>query len=97
MTNQSESRDERHWVVEPLGPGEISFQIAAGKDVEVTPELQTAFSALVETLRSSDVQGYAYDPKCTTKDFRCTNNGACKAESQYPCFIDYHCQIGKLA
>ena len=97
MTNQQGNRDERRWMVEPPESGEISFQVAMGEDAEVTAELQTAFAALVQTLHSGDVQGFAYDPKCTTKDFRCTSNGACKVESQYPCFIDYHCQIGKWA
>jgi hypothetical protein len=97
MTSRSGGHDERQWMVEPAGPAEISFRIAMGELVEVTAELEAAFAALVQTLHSSDVQGFTYDPKCTTKDFRCTSNGACKVESQYPCFIDYHCQIGKFA
>ena len=97
MTTGSGGSGERQWLVEPPGPQEISFQISTGDQVEVTPEVQQAFENLLQTLRGGDVQGYVYDPKCTTKNVLCEPNYRCSTESQKPCLIDYQCRIGKIA
>jgi len=84
-------------MLEPPGPGEISFQIAEGDGVEVTPDLQAAFAALVEKLRGGEVQGYVYDATCPSKLVTCLHNGKCSWEQVGVCYVDYRCLIGKLA
>jgi hypothetical protein len=85
------------WLVEPPGSQEVHFQMAAGDQVEVTDAVQEAFSQLIQTLRGDDVQGYIYDPKCTTRSIDCTSNGKCSVEFQHPnCLIDYGCKIARI-
>jgi hypothetical protein len=97
MTTESGGSEGRRWLVEPPASGEITFQMSMGDQAEVTPEVQAAFEQLVQALRGNDVQGFVYDPKCTTKNVTCSPNYACTVESQQPhCVADYHCQIGKF-
>ncbi len=94
MTSDAGGAEERRWLAEPPGAQEISFQIAAGDQVEVTAEVQEAFTQLIQTLRGDDMQGYIFDPKCTTRNMGCTSNGKCVYEVQLPnCLIDYRCTI----
>jgi deferrochelatase/peroxidase EfeB len=97
MTSQSGESGERRWLVEPPGPQEVNFQIAAGNQVEVTAAVQEAFTHLIQTLRGDDMQGYIYDPKCKERAFGCTQNGKCTSEYQSPnCLIDYGCKIASF-
>jgi hypothetical protein len=97
MTSESGTPEDRRWLVEPLGSQEVNFQITAGDQVEVTAEVQEAFTHLIQTLRGDDVQGYIYDPKCTQRSIDCTSNGKCTSEFQHPhCLIDYHCSLSRI-
>lgn len=99
MTSESDDSARRRWLVEPPGSGTINFQIAAGEQAEVTPEMQQAFNSLLEALEGVEVEGYvvsechAYKKGCTTNTFSCTPRRVCTAEVQQPCFMDYHCVI----
>jgi hypothetical protein len=85
-------------LVEPPGPHDIHFQIEAGDRVEITPEVQAALEEMVRALRGADVQGFAYDPKCTNRVFNCTPEGKCHSEWQTPnCFIEYKCEISHIS
>jgi hypothetical protein len=97
MTSESGGDEERRFLLDPPGPGEISLHIAEGNGVEVTAELQAAFAALVEGLRGGEVQGYVYDAACPEKRVTCLHNGSCGWEQVGACYVDYHCLIGKIA
>ena len=97
MTTESGGDEERRFMLEPPGPGEISFQIVEGDDVEVTPELQAAFAALMEDLRGGEMQGYVYDAACPDKRVTCLHNAGCGWEQVGACYVDYRCLIGKIA
>jgi hypothetical protein len=97
MTSASGDSESSRWLVTPPGSNDIHFEITAGDQVQVTPEIQQAFENLVQALRGDDMQGYVYDPKCTTKNVNCEPNYKCTVETQKPCFIDYHCQISRVS
>jgi deferrochelatase/peroxidase EfeB len=85
------------WLVEPPGPQEVNFHIAAGDQVVVTPAVREAFDHLIETLRGDDMQGFTYDPNCGKKIWECDFNGKCIHETQVPnCLIDYQCRIASI-
>jgi hypothetical protein len=92
----AEGAEGSHWLVRPPGAMDINFEITAGDQVQITPEVQHAFENLVHALRGDDMQGYIYDPKCTTKKSTCEPNLKCSVETQAPCLIDYHCQISRI-
>jgi hypothetical protein len=97
MTGESRN-PERTWLVEPPASGEINFQIAAGDQVEMTPEIRQAFDDLVEMLSRADVAGYSdvcigYTAGCNSNTFNCSPRQRCSYEGQYPCFINYFCKI----
>jgi hypothetical protein len=97
MTSESGGDEERRFLLEPPAPGEITFQIAAGNEVEVSPEVQTAFAALVETLRGGEIKGYVFSAHCPNRIIMCKPNDGCGFEGTKQCFVDYICQIGKLS
>ena len=52
---------ERRWVVEPPGPGEIKLHFATGDDVELTDEQLDALAKLIHSFESEEpeVVGHA--------------------------------------
>ena len=93
MASASDDPTGGEWLLEPPGPGEIKFQISAGEDAEVTPEVRAALDHLISLLSGSDVQGYVIDTACGKKTMLCAPNYKCQVERQQPCLIDYACQI----
>jgi hypothetical protein len=59
--------DEREWVVEPPGAGEITLRIAVGEGVELTDEQEAALNELVHALEvgEAEVVGHAMTHDCT--------------------------------
>jgi hypothetical protein len=103
MATESDDAEARRWLVEPPGPQDVSFQIAAGDQVEITPEIRRAFDDLVEALGGGgDVEGFTasdctgYIKGCTTNEFSCQPRRKCLGEHQAPCFVDYHCYIQQI-
>jgi hypothetical protein len=102
MTGESGGSEERRWLVEPPGPQQINFQIAAGDQAEVTSELRQAFDDFLDALAGAEVEGYAractdYIKGCTTNSFACSPRGKCTQESQAPCLMDYYCAISRIS
>lgn len=100
MTDDPASSEGRRWLVEPPGPQQVTFRIAAGDQVEIGPEIREAFERLVEALASAEVEGFdmaadcpAYKKGCTTNTFDCVTRGKCVWEAQAPCLMQYHCII----
>jgi hypothetical protein len=98
MASESESSAERNWLVEPPASTHIAFRIAAGDQVEVTPEIRQAFENLVVSLNAADVEGYTdacigYVRGCTNNTYNCSPRQRCGYEGQAPCFINYFCKI----
>ena len=56
-----EQHEERRWIVEPPGAGEVSLYMAAGDGVTLTTEQEAALSALLRSLELADdeVTGHA--------------------------------------
>jgi hypothetical protein len=98
MTSESGPRDQGHWLVEPPGSTDVNFQIAAGDQVEITPEMRQAFDNLVTALNTADVEGFTdacidYIKGCITNTYICSPRQRCANEGQYPCFMQYYCKI----
>jgi hypothetical protein len=102
VTSESSGAEERRWLVDPPGPQQIKFQIAAGDQAEVTPELRQALDGLLEALTGTEVEGYAnscgyYIKGCGTNTFGCHPRGKCTIEWQSPCVVDYGCRIAPFS
>ncbi len=67
----TDEQGERRWIVDPPEPGEIKLHLSFGADVELTPEQETALSALMEALESRDSEVTAFEKckesSCSTK------------------------------
>jgi hypothetical protein len=74
----------------------MSLLISAGEHVEITPQISEAFERFLQAVRATEVQGYTYDPKCTTRSMQCMSNAGCIVEHQWPCLIDYKCFIANI-
>jgi hypothetical protein len=96
MTSESGNTELRRWIVEPAGAEQIKLQIASGDAFEVTPEVQSAFAALIEKLNGGDVQAYASSAECPDHKWTCLPNGKCSWEAVQPCYVDYLCLIERL-
>jgi hypothetical protein len=102
MTNEGGNSGERQWLTEPPGPQEMHFQIAAGDQVKMTPEVRAAFEHFLEAL-ADDTEAYSlndgcagYTKGCTEDNFACMPRAKCTWEVQKPCFVDYQCKIANL-
>ena len=53
--------DERQWVVEPPGRGEVTFRFAVGEGVELSEEQEAALGDLIRSLETpeAEVAGHA--------------------------------------
>jgi len=62
-----ENDASRRWIVAPPGPGQVSFHMAVGEGVDLSPEQEAALSELMRALESSDaeVSGHAIAGKCS--------------------------------
>jgi hypothetical protein len=101
LTSELRDSGERHWVIEPPGRQEMHFLVAAGDQVEFTPQVREAFERFLEAL-SDEIEGYSlslsdkcygFTKGCTEDNYACVPRAKCSWEVQQPCFIDYQCKI----
>jgi hypothetical protein len=57
MTNQADIPEDRRWLLEPAGAGEVKLNIEFGPGTEVTQEVHDAAERLVQAL-FGDVAGF---------------------------------------
>ena len=78
-----DNENQRQWVVEPPGPGQISVQMAFGDGVELNEEQAAALGELLRSLEARDpeVTGHALAKPCSDlsscKTLKCTGLGSC--------------------
>jgi hypothetical protein len=75
VTSESGASEGRSWLIEPPGPGEITFGVALGEGVEDNAETRAAIEALISTMVKGEVQGYTsvclLDLGCAALDISC--------------------------
>src|SRR5262245_45439671 len=68
----------REWIVEPPAAGEITFHVAFGEAVELSPEQEQALSDFVQSLETSDAEVTGHTAG------RCTAYSACTDKTCRP-------------
>src|ERR1700751_76922 len=96
------------WILEPPGPDEISFSVAIGPQVEVTPETRSALEALMNDLADQEVADFVFgsEPASraateeTTAARACVGLRTCAPykkctvlTTQPNCYVLVHCRI----
>lgn len=59
MPDEDHETEDSAWVLQPPSAGEIHIQIAAGDEVELSPEARSALENLINHLRDAEVMGFA--------------------------------------
>ena len=87
--------NERDWLLEPLGAGEVRVHLDAGDAADVSDDVRAALDALLDELLSSEVEGFAW-PSCpelrACGSFTCTL-GKCQPLDRFPCLANTMCKI----
>ena len=91
--------NERAWLLEPLGAGEVRVHLDAGDGADVSDDVRAALDTLVQELHASDVEGFAMFPTCPSLS-RCTyyscTLGKCNPLMRNPCLADQKCWIASI-
>ena len=87
--------NDRGWLLEPLGSGEVRLHLDVGEGADVSEEVRTALDTLLDELLASEVEGFAW-PSCpelkACGSFTCTL-GKCAPLDRFPCFAMVQCKI----
>lgn len=59
-----EPPEDRTWLLEPPGPGEVRIHVQVGEGAELDESQRAAVEALVSSLYESEVEGYAMAQAC---------------------------------
>jgi hypothetical protein len=66
----------RQWIVEPPAPGEVTFHMSIGEDVELTEDQERALSVFVKSLETADAEVTGHSSRCSA--YSSCNDKTCK-------------------
>ena len=86
-----EPGEDRTWLLEPPGPGEVQLQVRIGDGVELDESQRAAIETLVSCFYESEVAGYASSAEPCTPEYCRPKHQQCFADM----CVDYACWIKK--